>query len=196
MDVTIRSIDGQGWPAFARLAGRAFWTEEYMLPLAADPIARYAITQDAYLGMKVGGPGDIVLGAFASDRHPAGFAWITRPGDCSYCGAQQPTDEGDPVAAYFAEVGRVIAGLHQTLPPHWNIGPIAVEPTLQGLGIGHRLMDAALKATNENPSEVVALDCDPRLEGFYERSGFRRFAVGTDRWGFDIVGMCRDPEGA
>jgi hypothetical protein len=39
----------------------------------------------------------------------------------------------------------------------------------------------------------LPLDCDPRLVGFYESCGFRPVGVVTDPYGFDIVGLRRDP---
>ena len=40
MEVTIQELPPERWLEAGAMAGRAFWTEEYMRVLAADPIAR------------------------------------------------------------------------------------------------------------------------------------------------------------
>ena len=100
----------------------------------------------------------------------------------------------DPATQVFHHLDLAIRKLHTKLPPHAYIGPIAVEPTLQNRGIGRKLVEAVVRARGGGPSWTVALDCDPRLQAFYEAHGFRPIARITDPWGFDIVGLRRDPE--
>jgi hypothetical protein len=46
MEVTISELAPERWPEAGAMAGRAFWTEEYMRPLGAEPLALYATVQD------------------------------------------------------------------------------------------------------------------------------------------------------
>jgi GNAT superfamily N-acetyltransferase len=195
MDVTIALLPPERWPEAGAMAGRAFWTEEYMRVLADDPVALFATVQDLYLGMDVSAPTTTVLGAFAGP-HVVGIAVIERPEACFFCrmdpDAPQPADRPGQV---MHAVSLAIHELHAGLPPHANIGPLAVEPALQGQGIGGRLIEAAWEAAVGMRPETVSLDCDPRLLSFYEAFGFRPVARVTDPWGFDIVGLRRDPPG-
>jgi predicted N-acetyltransferase YhbS len=90
-------------------------------------------------------------------------------------------------------VDLAIRRLHAGLPAHANIGPVAVEPTLQGKGIGMALVEAAFELAASDAPPTVAIDCDPRLRTFYEARGFVAVGTVTDPWGFDIVGLRRDP---
>jgi len=194
MEVTIRPLKADRWPEAGAMAGRAFWTEEYMRPLGEEPIGLYATVQDVYLGMDFTGPGSTVLAAFAGG-HVIGIACVQRANECFFC--TMDADAGpkgdDEVSRVFHALDLAIRELHVGLPEHAYIGPVAVEPTLQGHGIGGRLIAAAWELVAADHPPTVALDCDPRLESFYTARGFRRVGVVTDPWGFDIVGLRRDP---
>jgi GNAT superfamily N-acetyltransferase len=193
VDLTVRPVPPDRWPEAGRMAARAFWTEPYMAVLADDPIGLYATVQDVYLGMDVSAPTVTTLGAFVGE-HIVGVACIDRAGACFFCeldpDAAAPTDRAHAVlhGVYLA-----IRELHVGLPPHANIGPIAVEPALQRHGIGRRLLAAAWDAAVADAPATVALDCDPAVLSFYESFGFRQVGRVTDPYGFDIVGLRRDP---
>ena len=68
MEVTIRDLPPERWPEAGAMAGRAFWTEDYMRPLGEKPIELYATVQDVYLGMGIGTEGFVTLGAFAGNH--------------------------------------------------------------------------------------------------------------------------------
>jgi GNAT superfamily N-acetyltransferase len=192
MEVSIRELPPERWPEAGRLAGRAFWTEDYMAPLADDPLERFAVVQDLYLRMGTSET-STTLAAFAGD-HVVGFACVDT-GDCYFCSLDPeaaPT-AADRSAEVMHGVDLTIRALHAGLPQHVNIGPVAVEPTLQGNGIGASLIDAAYAYAAADDPETVSLDCDPRLLTFYEARGFNAVARATDPWGFDIVGLRRDP---
>jgi GNAT superfamily N-acetyltransferase len=190
-DVAIRVLAPTRWPEAGALAGRAFWTEDYMGVLADDLLKRYAVVQDLYLRMQLS-DSTTTLAAFAGD-HIVGVACVER-GDCFFC-ALDPDAEApdDRVGAVMHGVDQAIRRLHVGLPAHSNIGPVAVEPTLQGNGIGAALVDAAFDLAASGHPATVALDCDPRLQHFYEARGFVAVGKVTDPWGFDIVGLRRDP---
>jgi predicted N-acetyltransferase YhbS len=105
-------------------------------------------------------------------------------------------DGDDPATRVFHQVDLAIRELHTQLPPHAYIGPIAVEPTLQNRGIGRKLVEESFARASADRPDTVALDCDPRLQAYYEAHGFRAITRITDPWGFDIVGLRRDPEPA
>ena len=194
MEVSIRELPPERWPEAARLAGRAFWTEDYMTPLADDLLERFAVVQDLYLRMATSET-STTLAAFAGD-HVVGFACVDT-GDCYFCSLDPeiaPT-ASDRSAEVMHGVDLTIRALHLGLPKHANIGPVAVEPTLQGKGIGGALVDAAYAHAATDAPATVSLDCDPRLQTFYEARGFNAVARETDPWGFDIVGLRRDPHG-
>jgi GNAT superfamily N-acetyltransferase len=191
MDVAIRPLAPGRWPEAGALAGRAFWTEDYMAVLAEDPLERFAVVQDLYLRMEVS-ESTTTLAAFAGD-HVVGISCVER-GDCFFCGldpdAEAPVDR---VGAVMHGVDLAIRQLHVGMPAHAYIGPVAVEPTLQGKGIGVALVDAAFELAASNGPATVAIDCDERLRTFYEARGFVAVGTVTDPWGFDIVGLRRDP---
>jgi len=70
--------------------------------------------------------------------------------------------------------------------PHWHLGPVAVEPGLQGMGIGSRMMEEfALRMDRERAPAYLETD---KLQNvvFYERFGFEtideRVALGVPNW--------------
>jgi len=193
MEVTIGELPAARWPEAGAIAGRAFWREDYNRVLSEDPIERFTIVQDIYLRMNDPAPPAATLAAYAGD-HVVGVACVDAAGACYFCSLdpRKPT-RTDPVSQALFGVNLAIKGFHVDLPPHAYIGPIAVEPTLQGHGIGRRLVGAAFDRAAAAGPPTVALDCDPRLVGFYESCGFRPVGVTTDPYGFDIVGLRRDP---
>lgn len=163
-----------------------------MAPLADDLLERFAVVQDMYLRMQTSDT-SVTLAAFAGD-HVVGFACVEQ-GDCFFC-SLDPTvapPAGDRTEEVLHGVDLAIRELHVGFPQHANIGPVAVEPTLQGKGIGAALVDAAFELGAAGGPPTVSLDCDPRLQGFYEARGFVAVARVTDPGGFDIVGLRRDP---
>ncbi len=190
-NVVIRTLGPDRWREAGALAGRAFWTEDYMAVLADDPLERFAVVQDLYLRMQLS-DSTTTLAAFAGD-HVVGIACVER-GDCFFCGLDPDAEvPADRVGAVMHGVDQAIRRLHEGLPAHAYIGPVAVEPTLQGNGIGVALVEAAFEAAASGHPPTVAIDCDPRLRSFYEGRGFVAMGTVTDPWGFDIVGLRRDP---
>jgi GNAT superfamily N-acetyltransferase len=190
--MAIRPLAPDRWHEAGALAGRAFWTEDYMTVLAEEPLERFAVVQDLYLGMQLS-DSTTTLAAFAGD-HVVGVACVER-GDCFFCGLDPGVEApDDPVGAVMHGVDLAIRRLHAGLPtPHAYIGPVAVEPTLQGKGIGGALVDAAFEVAASGRPATVAIDCDERLQTFYEARGFVAVGKVADPWGFDIVGLRRDP---
>ncbi len=69
---------------------------------------------------------------------------------------------------------------------HWHLGPVAVEPGLQGMGIGSQMMDRFC-ARMDSEGEVAYLETEtPENVRFYERFGFETIAeaevLGNPNW--------------
>jgi GNAT superfamily N-acetyltransferase len=98
-----------------------------------------------------------------------------------------------------AKKGRLIVGtLRLVAKKPWAIDPahftavrrpvylvdMAVEPRVQGRGIGRRLIDEAIAAARMWPADAVRLDAyqgPAGAGGFYERCGFREVGRATYR---------------
>ena len=193
MELVIRDLPTGRWPEAAAMAGRAFWAEDYNEPLGDDPFERYAIVHGLYRQMDPSGDGTEVLGAFVEDD-VVGIAWVERLGSCWSCSMDPDAPPADGAQRVMQQVGLAIRTLHEGMPAHAYVGPIAVEPTLQRYGIGRRLVEAAWLRAAATAPPTVALDCDPRLRSFYESCCFTAVGVVTDPYGFEIVGLRRDPE--
>ena len=61
---------------------------------------------------------------------------------------------------------------HDPAEPHWHLGPVAVEPALQGMSVGSRLLQRFCEGMDEM-GDLAYLDTDkPENVRFYERFGF------------------------
>jgi ribosomal protein S18 acetylase RimI-like enzyme len=70
--------------------------------------------------------------------------------------------------------------------PHWHLGPVAVEPGLQGMGIGSQMMEEFARRM-DRARAVAYLETDKfRNVMFYERFGFEtldeRIVLGVPNW--------------
>ena len=83
--------------------------------------------------------------------------------------------ETDPGGAWVAEsaegrvVGVALALLREGL---WGLSLLAVEPALQGNGIGRRLLDAALSYADGARGAIILSSTDPKAMRRYARAGF------------------------
>ena len=73
---------------------------------------------------------------------------------------------------------------HDPREPHWHIGPIGVQPELQGHGVGKALLETFLATVDEKGSPAfLETDVDRNVE-LYESFGFtvlsREDIVGVD----------------
>ena len=182
------------------MAGRAFWTEDYMRPLGEDPIELYATVQDVYLGMDICAEGSRHAAAPSPATTSSASPASPLPAHCFFCGMDPDAEAPATTApARCTSTGSTWRSgeLHTGLPPHANIGPVAVEPTLQGKGIGAEARRGRVRTgggaiTPRRWRWTATRGCS----SFYEGPGSGPIARVTDPWGFDIVGLRREPEPA
>jgi ribosomal protein S18 acetylase RimI-like enzyme len=146
----------------------------------------------------------VVLGAFR-DNALIGVAVAARPRQC------QPTPFEKlrilPAVLFQAPVGTTARVLHwvgewarvDPPEPHWHLGPIAVDPTAQGQGVGGAML-RALCALADDDSKFAYLETDkPENVRIYERFGFavtaERKVLGQPNW-FMVRGGSRAPSGS
>ena len=70
--------------------------------------------------------------------------------------------------------------------PHWHLGPVAVEPGLQGMGIGSQMMEEFARRMDRERA-VAYLETDKLVNvRFYERFGFETLdehvVLGVPNW--------------
>lgn len=57
-------------------------------------------------------------------------------------------------------------------PETWKVRQVAIEPSLQGQGLGRRLMERAIGDAGEEGIAEIVLHSRSHVVGFYERLGF------------------------
>jgi hypothetical protein len=119
----------------------------------------------------------IVLGAVLADRL-VGVCAMTRPGFC-----QPGTVEkarvfpaaliGNPIQTPLRILNWVGEWARRDpSQPHWHLGPVAVEPDLQGQGIGTAMLDAFCAIADSTGTQAyLETDKDENV-CFYQRFGF------------------------
>ena len=99
------------------------------------------------------------------------------------------------VAVVNAAFEPLDAALHHAVSvPHWYLDVIAVEPTLQGRGIGSRLLQAAGARADADGMPIVLLTYQPKSLPLYQRHGYAVVCEGAVA-GSEVRGwgMRRDP---
>ena len=87
------------------------------------------------------------------------------------------------------------AALHHAVPePHWYLDVIAVDPVVQGRGIGGALLRAVHAQADTDRTPVVLLTYQPTNLPFYARHGYTVVCEGTSATGqLRWWGLRRDP---
>jgi ribosomal protein S18 acetylase RimI-like enzyme len=57
--------------------------------------------------------------------------------------------------------------------PHWHLGPVAVEPSLQGQGIGNAMLNAFCATVDATAAHAYLETDKPENVRFYQNFGFR-----------------------
>lgn len=132
--------------------------------------------------------------------HVVGGAAAVAPGACfvdllpESVHAMPTGPEGDPGSP--DRLARVLATLwsHHCHDRHWHVGPVGVEPGLQGRGVGAAVM-ARLCETMDAAGEIAFLETEtPENVVFYRRLGFEVVSQ-AELPGLPLWFMRRDPRG-
>lgn len=118
-----------------------------------------------------------------------GLLGMAPPGRCGRGSVQQsdpPTDAGEREVWARTQEWLTHWAEHDPAEEHWHIGPIAVEVTGQGAGIGTRLMAACCARLDEARGLGFLDTTAPRNLPLYERFGFAVIddteVLGTRNW--------------
>lgn len=135
--------------------------------------------------------GGVVLGAFR-DGSLAGVCGVMPPGGCpSAAGGKLPRLLALVRDSGARNAGRVLEWMHDwtaTDPSveHWHIGPFAVEPRLQGQGIGRALLNACCRRVDEDGRAAYLENDKAENLPLFEHFGFevenRHLVLDTPVW--------------
>lgn len=118
------------------------------------------------------------------DGKIVGIVGLLAPGDCQPTVGQQLRMLPSLFKLGWGPARRAMSWLgawakHDLAESHWHVGPVAVDPTLQGQGLGSALMAEAMK-TVDAANGVAYLETDKEINvGFYRKQGFE--VVAEDR---------------
>jgi ribosomal protein S18 acetylase RimI-like enzyme len=176
MELEIRDLAAEELAAAGGVAGRALSDNPTFRWAAGDqPVPRIGSALDVFVGFMEGMTAP-QLGAFLG-RHVVGVAGAAPPGTCVGHVAPPewrtlPSEVGLPGDDSRTGFVWALFATHDVDERHWHIGPVSVEPGLQGQGIGGALL-RPLCARMDAEGEVAWLETDkPDNVAFYRRHGF------------------------
>lgn len=175
MDIEVRPLRDEERAAAGAVAGRALATSPTSYWVSGDPaVPRLHMSLDVFVGLVEGQTSPI--GALIGD-HIVGVAGASPPGACIKVTAppemqvmpESVGEVGDFTRAQY--VWALFCG-RDLEERHWHLGPVAVEPVLQGAGVGSLMMRAFSEQMDE-AGEVGWLETDkPENVVFYRRAGW------------------------
>jgi ribosomal protein S18 acetylase RimI-like enzyme len=187
--IALRDLAPADLPAAANLLGRAYRDNPLMFALLGDdPAVRESVNEQIQL-VRLEALEAVILAV--DDEAIVGV-----------CGYEKPDTPAMPehIVKRWIEVlsaaGPVIAQRASQMladfaalsykEPHWQLGPVAVSPDVQGSGIGSRMV-REFCARVDAEHGLAHLDTDkPENVRLYERFGFEIFAeqmvLGTRTW--------------
>lgn len=125
------------------------------------------------------------------EGHVVAVCGLLAPGECQPTTSQRLKMIPGVVKLGFGPARKAMTWLgawaKQDLPEaHWHIGPVAVDPALQGQGIGSAIMTEALRTVDAGQA-VAFLETDKAINvSFYEKLGFETTAeqlvLDTPNW--------------
>jgi ribosomal protein S18 acetylase RimI-like enzyme len=195
VDVDVRPLRDDELAAAGAVAGRALATSPTAIWMSGDEVVhRTRVSLDVFVGFvqRQRAP----IGALLGD-HVIGVCGVAPPGECIGATVDEnvragPTAIGDPG---HPSRGLYLLSLlcgHDLDERHWHLGPVAVEPGLQGTGVGG-LMLRAFGEQMDAEGEVAWLETDkPENVVFYRRAGFEVVEELTEH-GLTNWWMRRDP---
>jgi ribosomal protein S18 acetylase RimI-like enzyme len=175
-EVDVRDLEPGELAAAGGVAGRALADNPTFRWVSGDPaLPRVTAALDVFVPF-VEAMTTPQLGALVG-RHVVGVCAAAPPGTC--VGVLAPPEWHEPPA----EIGPPghesrtlmiwsLFASHDLDERHWHVGPVSVEPGLQGTGIGRALL-SAFGARMDDVGEVAWLETDkPENVAFYRRHGF------------------------
>ena len=180
LPLVLRLLRGKELAQAARLVGRAMRDNPANVAVFRMQNAEHrSIAMGHFFVPVLGGiyQRGLVLGAFRSNGL-VGICGMTRPGFCR----PGPIEKvrAFPKAMIGNSIGAPLRILHwvgewarrDPAEPHWHLGPVAVEPSLQGQGIGTAMLNAFC-ALVDGTCAFSYLETDKRENiRLYERFGF------------------------
>jgi ribosomal protein S18 acetylase RimI-like enzyme len=195
-ELEVRELTENELTAAGGVAGRALadnpssrwmWGEE--------PIHRLRCSLDFLGGMVTGMPLP-QLGAVVG-RHVVGVCAAAGPATCLASQAPDdlrtlPASVGPPGDDSRATAGWSLIAVHDLEERHWHVGPVGVEPGLQGRGVGARML-TALGERLDAGGEIGWLETDkPENVALYHRHGYQ-VTEEVELHGLTTWFMRRDP---
>jgi GNAT superfamily N-acetyltransferase len=192
VEFEVRSLTGEEIHFAGAVAARALRDNPMMaFSVPDDPLARLQTGYDTFVERIPPDPVGALVG-----RHVIGVAASAAPGVCIGVTAipdlRRVPDVAPADAVGFDRARFVISTMceHDPEERHVHVGPVGVEPGVQGLGIGRRMMDMVCKRLDDE-GEIGWLETDkPENVVFYRRHGFD-VAVEDRHLGFPIWFMRR-----
>ena len=120
----------------------------------------------------------LVLGAILSNRL-VGICGMARPGFCQPCTIEKmkvfpATVVGNPITTPLRILNWVREWARRDISePHWHLGPVAVEPFLQGQGIGSAMLNAFCAVVDGTDAHAYLETDKYENVRLYQHFGFR-----------------------
>ena len=191
-DLWLGILQPKDWAAAMELSARAFFDEPFVHEIyGSDPLTRFAGIHALYASATPH-PDDFVVGAFAGSA-VVGLVRCSPSGRCHVCehGGRGERPPGDVEGLDWEFEGNVRRA-HADQGDHAWVSRVAVEPALHGLGIGRRVMVAALAELDAAGAPAVLLECQDHRVAFYEACGFEDVGTFPDPAGPDAHLMRTD----
>lgn len=174
MQLSVRPLAADQWPAARALLHRAFVNEPFTVEMYGQFLLdRWGGSWDLYSSVR-GEESTIALGASVGEVL-VGVVMGSRPGNCRLCRvlAPEPRPENHHLAIDW-EFHQNVARAHALLETHAWIEKAAVEPALHGSGIGRRLLESVAAALATEEPAVLVLECAPDRVSFYAGLGYEK----------------------
>jgi len=195
VEIEVRPLRDEERSAAGAVAGRALATSPTSYWASGDAaLPRVHMSLDLFTGLVQGQTTPI--GALLGD-HVVGVAGASPPGACIKVTAAPemqvpPADVGEAGDFSRAQYVWALYCGRDLEERHWHLGPVAVEPVLQGAGVGS-LMLRAFGDQMDGEGEVAWLETDkPENVVFYRRAGWEVTEEVTEH-GLTTWFMRRDP---
>jgi ribosomal protein S18 acetylase RimI-like enzyme len=150
---------------------------QHIAAFGPDPAIRQHKLQQMF-GLMSGNPALLKHSIVAlQENRIVGVCGIVAPGECQPTTSQRLRMIPGILRLGFTPARRAMTWLgawakQDIAEPHWHVGPVAVDPALQGQGIGSALLREAMRIVDEHQG-VAYLETDKAINvTFYERQGF------------------------